>query len=165
MTGTAPVPLPALPVVASWAMVPRVIVLVNVYTSNGSGQAVGATIAGRAAQNGVTAPLLDRRYGGGPETARTPPLSRPVAGFCSLRHKLFSRHASGIGRGAVTSSSGHRSPATPPPVQEAPPALLQLDGGALLLQLRLDLFGLLLGRGLFDGARCTVHQLLGFLEA
>src|SRR5690606_13442612 len=50
----------------------------------------------------------------------------------------------------------------PPPV--APP-LLQLDGRALLLQLGLDLVGLLLGDALLDHLGGAVDEVLGLLEA
>src|SRR5699024_9520015 len=43
--------------------------------------------------------------------------------------------------------------------------LLEGDGGAGLLQLRLDLLGLVLGNALLDGLRRTLDGLLGLLQA
>src|SRR5881227_3212644 len=44
-------------------------------------------------------------------------------------------------------------------------SLLQLDGGAGLLELRLHLLGLVLGRPLLDGLRRLVGDRLGLLQA
>src|SRR5262245_15342641 len=69
-------------------------------------------------------------------------------------------------RHAMLACAPRRAPAARPPRTRKPlPPLLDLDDGALVLELLLDLGGLFLGDAFLDHLAAGLDQLLGLLDA